>query len=423
MEYFRNLLERVPEYRVELRQILELRSVIHDDALHLSPPDDLSERVRSAVAEKFAALAPAVDSVQIDQLRPRPRRSGFSPVRLAASVAVFATLATLVALTPTVKQPLNMQSASVLQVRSSENEASSMRPSLTNTSRRSMRRASQTTARLDPMVQLPLSSRPVADVLSGDGMLPVKNEVEIQGSDQDFSQQAHSTSVPVLALGLLDPKLMSPLGERDTNLIVPKNSTVTPGFISTLPLPGDSPRTFALGVTLGSGNVEHHTAPTMLLQNSYYFAFSVSKNDRVGVEMGASVFHRSSVTGNVQSGGFAKGSMGSPSEPGTKEATSTLPPTDPRQSVQTSDEGQVTYGTVFYDRRMTVNSSVDICGRVAFGGADNALLTNVRAYAAYSPSRNITLTLGVGGSALFNVSSRGNNSTNYGIYYGIETGF
>ena len=49
LERFQTLLENVPEYRTELRQSLEVRSLLHDDALNLKPPTDLSEHIRIAV--------------------------------------------------------------------------------------------------------------------------------------------------------------------------------------------------------------------------------------------------------------------------------------------------------------------------------------------------------------------------------------
>ena len=58
LQRFRDLLERSPEYRLELRQVLELRSLIQDDALGLAPPENLSEHVQLAVGELFAAEHP-----------------------------------------------------------------------------------------------------------------------------------------------------------------------------------------------------------------------------------------------------------------------------------------------------------------------------------------------------------------------------
>jgi hypothetical protein len=87
-------------------------------------------------------------------------------------------------------------------------------------------------------------------------------------------------------------------------------------------------------------------------------------------------------------------------------------------------EQEITYGAVFYDRRLRVSNRWDVCGRATVGAADNALVGNLRVYGAYSPSKNVTLTVGVGGSALYNFSSKSQvNSQNDGLYYGIETGF
>ena len=189
------------------------------------------------------------------------------------------------------------------------------------------------------------------------------------------------------------------------------------------PTPGN--RLFAVGVTLGSGNVNNLPTTNPLMQNTYYFAFSINKENRVGVEMGASTFHQPAglAGGN---GGFAKGSVGDPTAGAKGPAGPRLsaPIHEETTSVQQGPERSVTYGAIFYDRRFPVSRSMDLCGRVTVGAADNALLGNLRAYLAYSPSSNVTLTAGVGGAGLYTITTNhGENSLNYGVYYGIETGF
>ncbi len=71
-----------------------------------------------------------------------------------------------------------------------------------------------------------------------------------------------------------------------------------------------------------------------------------------------------------------------------------------------------------------INDKWDINGRITFGGADGSLVSSLRAYGSFSPSKNVSLTMGVGGSALYDLSSKKTwGSGNYGIYYGVETGF
>jgi hypothetical protein len=195
-------------------------------------------------------------------------------------------------------------------------------------------------------------------------------------------------------------------------------------------VPGN--RTLTIGVTLGAGQVAANRTPTALLQNSYYFSFSVSGNDRIGVEMGASAFQQEQASASdpvTPPGSFAKGSAGMPTEdaphstapsPSPTPTPVTNPPKDQRI------EAQITYGAVFYDRRIRLSKTWDLCGRLAVGAADDAFIGNFRAYAAYTiPNKGVTLTMGVGGSALQSLTSKEtvNSSVNYGIYYGVETGF
>jgi hypothetical protein len=225
---------------------------------------------------------------------------------------------------------------------------------------------------------------------------------------------------------------------------------------------GADSRKLTIGVTLGSGQVTETQKPTALLQNSYYLSFSVSGSDRIGVEMGASAFQQEnrssdgfnlkrsqgedpnhdllfgmiiptggnggaeeSMHGNTSSF-LTKKTLGSPeAEQKTTVQTPPRNPLLPDTVISERFEKQITYGAVFYDRRVNLNRSWDVCGRVMVGGANNALMGNVRAYAGFTPGRkNITLTMGVGGAALYNFTSKGPKvSANYGVYYGIETGF
>ena len=96
LQQFRDLLEEEPQLRTELSQTLELRSIIHDDLLALTPPDHLSEFVRENLAEQFAALA----AEEEEERRPVIFTSRFAGSSLAAMVALV-----LIALAPTLIAP------------------------------------------------------------------------------------------------------------------------------------------------------------------------------------------------------------------------------------------------------------------------------------------------------------------------------
>src|SRR5687767_11843749 len=81
---FRDLLQRIPEYRVELKQILELRSLIHDDTLKLNPPEELSTAVRAAVGSRFAETG-AESMFQRDAMSLTPPPDLSNAVRMAVA--------------------------------------------------------------------------------------------------------------------------------------------------------------------------------------------------------------------------------------------------------------------------------------------------------------------------------------------------
>ncbi|MEO5931535.1 MAG: hypothetical protein ABIR47_16495, partial [Candidatus Kapaibacterium sp.] len=100
------------------------------------------------------------------------------------------------------------------------------------------------------------------------------------------------------------------------------------------------------------------------------------------------------------------------------------------QSLETDSQQPITYGAVFYDHRLKLSHSWDVCGRVTVGAADDAMIGNMRAYAAYTipttKSVTFTFTMGVGGGTLYSLTPHKDKpsvSGNYGIFYGIETGF
>jgi hypothetical protein len=191
--------------------------------------------------------------------------------------------------------------------------------------------------------------------------------------------------------------------------------------------PKEDRRLLAVGVTLGSGSVDA-TSPTVLMGSSCYFSFSVSGSDRVGVEMGGSTFQQENSSRLMFGNEFAKQTQGRPAEdPQSSDPVKSPagPATTPAPSVSQRLKQQITYGGVFYDRRIIkINQKWDVCGRVTFGGADGSLVGGVRAYGAFSPSKNVSLTMGVGSSALYDLTSKKTwGSANYGIYYGVETGF
>jgi len=431
LEQLQGLLERVPEYKTELRQILELRSLLHDDALTLMPPEDLADRTRYDVAQRFAALAPTAETNAVygaERPEPSRRRRFVLPLRISAGVMVAASLATMVALTPTL---LRSPAPSPTTVVSAESPVASVEPiapknaevlvpiAVAPTVRQRISGRARTTS--EPMT----AHRTTATTTSTPASSPeiASNETNAASGSTTESSARESRQQPLVASVRPNASPMVPQQEHLYSDLASLGGA--PRIEHDEPAPGEA-RRFTFGVTLGSGNVAALASPTVLMQNSYYFSFNLTGQDRIGLEMGASTFHHPvTTTGGAAADPFAKPNAGSPADNDrTVSGSFDNPSTSSARHAADRPDQQVTYGAVFYDRRYyALSRSIDLCGRVAFGGADNAVLSSVRAYAAYSPSKNITLTMGVGGSALFNVGSRGEKSLNYGIYYGIETGF
>lgn len=433
LDRFQSLIDRFPEYRSELLQTLEVRSALHDDALTLSPPAMLVEQVRLSVAGAFAAEFS-------DRMIAEPqekRRGWLAPLRVAAGSFVAVCLAVGVALTPTIS--INQSQASItpraeaassiaLLYRGSTAPGQPTTPRRASSDGRSTTPTSTTTLVSDVPQTVAVGSQddqrndnrrdvsvPSVDDPNALAMAPSRSlRSDIASLGEDFGASRLAREVQPSAASM-------PIGEATGPSIVPVRSERADDQ-------KDRYRRLAIGVVVGSGQVAELTSLTALLQNSYYFSFGVNTHDRIGLEMGASAFERQErVPATSGNGGFAKQSLGTPESGGKiKDDPGGQAQRQGATLVDRQYEQQITYGGVFYDRRLRINSSWDLCGRVTFGGADNAVVGGVRAYAAYTPTsnRNITLTLGVGGSGLYNLTDRDNNTGgNYGIYYGIETGF
>ena len=416
---------QAPENMTALRHTLEIRSHIHDDLLQLVPPSPLSERTRAAAAAQFASLQRPQPIPPIIHTEPK-RRKGILPFRVAAGALVAVWLTTMLALTPTMLRDNQGD-------RTAANQTVQTAPPSTplanagRTARGSFRTAKRKSAtanqQLAAAVIVPQSvpSTPIVTAPAA------TDSSTLQAAEQAPPPLVEMPPSLVSSLGVIPPQALHSNGrdqDQGNGQIIPPNGIDAPPVAPQHPTPGN--RLFAVGVAIGSGNVNKLPAANVLMQNTYYFAFSLTKETRVGVEMGASTFYQKPTVG--QGGdGFAKGMVGDPGM-GAKGPTGPgiAPPPIPGGTSTTEQEPErsVTYGAIFYDRRLSVARSLDLCGRVTVGAADNALLGNLRAYLAYSPSNNVTLTAGIGGAGLYNITNaRGENSVNYGVYYGIETGF
>lgn len=523
LEAFRDLLERVPEYRVELRQILELRSLMQDDALRLVPPRELSERVRVNVGAMFTsadtsalmrydALRLSPPSGLSDQVRsqvadmfarsasapapPRPvarRRRRALPLpllRIGSGALVMGAVAVLLMFAPTPLlqdafwfdaqraggpvlgasagadhrtedaavapvEPATIPSAprgladssTTLDVTPIEDtlrrapEAVSTRAGGDRAARIAAHRAADRSSEAQRDVVDPLQR---AEQLADAGAAAAPDARAEQPAEQAAEQAAVAQAERFSRLFDADGTQPAILDMQMADLLQPRNlpevrynpapDTAVGQVAAELPaspgvaLEGSDEqlrqwRLLAAGVMFGSGLVD--AAQTELQrQESYalYLSFSLSGNDRIGIEAGGVSSQQSGSA--AATGVFAKSSAGAPTAPDPAPAAS-VPSGGSTQSPNAGAPhlAQQEYGAVFYDRRLNLSDRWDLCGRIAFGGTDGHLLSSARAYAVYNQSRELAMTFGVSGSTLFDLgsrSSKGNSS--YNAYLGLEVG-
>jgi hypothetical protein len=446
---------------VELRQVLELRSLIQDDALGLAPPEDLTEHTRLLVAERFASER----VIHRDDEDRRRRAAGIFPFRIAAGVMATTFVVLMVAIGPSMIERFGNRSTestpAIAELMGGGPAAKRAVPQSSATTSESGVAVSPATASRNEARSSASTSRSSRRQNGGTerpGTSAGVNEVTIVADDRSGEPRVDAASTPQSLVFRDEHALSSPedrallerlnvqshpalpyqplVGDRLSNADEAKALAAATEIQPVPALPGESSRRLMIGVMLGSGRVTETTAPTPVIQNSYYFAFSLTANDRIGLEMGSSAFQQArsiatftTVTPNGLAKGGADGQgdgaqLASAGAGGSGDTQNGLPSQKRMTLVEQRAEQQITYGTVFYDRRMKLSENWDICGRLGLGAADNALVGHARAYGAFSPSKNVTLTLGVGGSGLQPLSGRSpEGSGNYGIYYGIETGF
>lgn len=466
LERLRDLLERVPEYRTELRQILELRSIIHDDVLRLIPPRELSDSTRESVGARFAGLESILQRdasmiatpgelahetrltvgqlfaasaehadepmVAMQEQEETKRRAMILPYRimgrtlLAASLAIAVALAPT-ALTPTLNDDARMAAGDAL-ASAVVTPRSNPVPGAPTTSATVERESYEAFDGLVVRGSVVANESPVDRITVSDDAEPMT----ITAPDTSSATGSDNSAAPAYIFDKDDP-LARIVPNRDlasirfynptTDTAQRRHEPFAPVELAVAAVRGNDHgnRFMSVGVTLGSGNVTDADAPAALMQNSYYFSFSVSDDDRVGVEMGGSTFMQETLvrtkrpTRNV----FAKQGAGDSLTSPSLQAGEVAPATSALRMKQ-----DITYGGVFYDRRIEVDRAWDLCVRTTVGAADGAIVTGVRAYTAFSPVKNVTLTLGIGGSKLFSLTrGTADESTNYGLYYGVETGF
>lgn len=523
MQEFRDLLDSEPHLQTEMKQILDLRSLVHDDLLELNPPQFLSEGVREMVGERFAALAEEEEGKK----RKRPL---FFTERIGSSFVTAMVAMVLVALAPSLIAPSGSDAPSAdelalleppvpranpteeMQTQSRTEDTPTLlraaeRPAQRATPRNRAAAPANTTDReadseglADGPASGPDRSVPAAPVLPSEEQNMM---VHTPSPEHGVRHRADMPQLPPRADLLftaeaansnfsIDPgRTVSAASNRSLAMngqAIPEQSDA---IASVLPPPSHSaensasssssskPR-IAFGFTVGAGGLTNSPSSVALTQGAGYAAVSLSESNRIGIEAGGSKFRythtsysqeiaplgKSSANAGdawgASSGGATVagvyqvyGSGGS----GQSGSGSTLPQSRPRTQdptqISEKEEGpaffggrpspvpqssaspntiilshtyesdtSMGYGMLFYDRRVvSVNDELNIRSRVGLGGTDGGLIFDLRAYAAFATNNNVAITLGVGGSALRELSQEGKLSANYGVQVGAELGF
>jgi len=445
---FQELLDRVPDYAHEFRQLLEVRSVLHDDALRLSPPPALAEPLHAVLERRFAALAPQADAavppvavgaaaVPVRQVRRR------SFVRGVMGTLTAFMLAIGVALTPEIRMQFPLAATGVSPAVQGEGmETANTNPAIASIERsvRNARRGASARSAVVRQVSNGVNANSTHAPVVPE--TPIEDPRLVNGIADRMPTETPADAEESLTLPRLGGRLLSSdFAPNSQNL-----STAFGGNVNlNLPTPPpattgeERPRTFNFGVVVASGQVAESPKPTAFMQNAYYLAFGLSPHDRLGVEAGFSNFRFDTRTAapvtpttsakQADPKGLARRTAGGDfaSNDGSNERSQApISGAHIVELVTQRVEQTVNYGAVFYDRRVRLNKTWDVCGRVTVGAADQSLVGNVRAYVAYTPSKggSFTITAGVGASGLYNMIARDRTvSGNVGLTYGIETGF
>ena len=339
---FRDLLEAEPQLQTELRHLLDLRSIIHDDLLTLTPPDSLAHSVREQVGTQFALLAEEEEE---------RRRPFILNQRFAGSFATAMVAMVLIALAPgllhtpvggndngtiaSIQAPINPGNGnlqSVVEETSKELEASSARRSSVQRSVSTVNRrttqvshsvsnsstidesiATTTLADLtDPETtseeasdQIP--SNPGSNDHVADPIVPDTPQESFALLQQDKVQDINAYSLPgrvdvlvgtdlnnhseIRAASQLFDKSSKQLeeeeGHRQRIAATVESHSSTSHFLNSDE--SSAPR-LAFGFTVGAGGLTRSSSSVAVTQRAGYATYSLNEDHRIGLEAGGSTF-------------------------------------------------------------------------------------------------------------------------------------
>lgn len=348
---FRDLLESEPQLQTELRQVLDMRSLIHDDLLELTPPESLSNHVLEQVGAQFALL------VEEDEEEKR-RGLFFLSGRSAGSLVTAMVALVMLALAPGllnspsegtsedalagVLVPSTEQVRELPAVRAAEAPvpARSVEPVAT---RRSAPRVASTTefvsSEVDANAEGAFASADTDVLIRSGNQGAVQSDIDVASgqiasdpADESFALRPaeeveylpvspEATRMNVLVgsgtNSLADVQSMSTLFDKSGERVREdeQNRQMIAETLEKHRTNGlhvaeesSSPR-LSFGFTVGAGGLTRSPSAVAVTQRAGYATYNLNEDNRIGLEAGGSTFrytHTSFTQTEVPAGAFAK---------------------------------------------------------------------------------------------------------------------
>lgn len=329
---FRDLLESEPQLQTELRQVLDMRSLIHDDLLELTPPESLAENVREQVEARFALLAEEEEEEKKPLFFLTERFAGSLVTAMIALLVIALAPGLLHSpvgegpdgsiagfLTPVVSgnsQTLSPQESPAIEHSALPTSTSQRSPNTTNIVLVNTPTFDAVDAFADVAVSMPNDIAATIKTVSNEVIQ--SNVVEISGAlsnersnmfaviptDKDNTEDVQLTpesfrrDVLVGAFSSSDVRTNAALFDKSTELVAKdeQNRQQIAATIERHRTSGvrvgeesSSPR-LSFGFTVGAGGLTRSSSAVAVTQRAGYATYNLNDDSRIGVEAGGSTF-------------------------------------------------------------------------------------------------------------------------------------
>ena len=343
---FRDLLESEPQLQTELRQVLDMRSLIHDDLLELTPPESLSSGVMEQVGAQFAllveedeakrrglfflsgrsvgSLATAMVALVMLALAPGLLNSPSEGTAEDSLAGVFAPSTEPIRALPVESAPVPAQAVEPVAARRPAPRVSRAVASMQNETEAAASLASaDDVAPVDPnspdyTVQEPLynATESIADDVA-DASLALRSADEADHATLSPETMRMNVLVGSGTSSLADVQSMSTLFDKSTERVREDEQnrrmiaeTLEKHRTDGLHVAEESaaPR-LSFGFTVGAGGLTRSPSAVAVTQRAGYATYNLNEDSRIGLEAGGSTFrytHTSFTQTEVPAGSFAK---------------------------------------------------------------------------------------------------------------------